>query len=69
MVATYQLWSFKKQVRDSSRVRLCSAVVRAKDPVAADGYKLLHLHEGVMSSDYTATAAFAALAAAGPLPQ
>lgn len=69
LVVTYQLWSFKGQSRDSSRVRLCSAIVRAREPSKADGYKLLHLHEGVMSQDCTATAAFAALAAKGLLLQ
>jgi hypothetical protein len=64
LVVTYQLWSFKGQSRDSSRVRQCSAVVRAVQPGAADGYKLLHLHEGVMSQEVTATAAFGALAVA-----
>uniref|UniRef100_A0A383VZ45 Sucrose-phosphatase n=1 Tax=Tetradesmus obliquus TaxID=3088 RepID=A0A383VZ45_TETOB len=63
LVVTYQLWSFKGQSRDSSRVRQCSVVVRAAQPAAADGFKLLHLHEGVMAADATATAAFAALAA------
>jgi hypothetical protein len=62
LVVTYQLWGFKGQSRDSSRVRQCSAVVRVKDPVAPDGYKLLHLHEGVMDAAATATAAFQALA-------
>jgi hypothetical protein len=62
LVVTYQLWSFKGQSRDSSRVRQCSAIVRAVQPGAADGYKLLHLHEAVMSQDATATAAFGALA-------
>jgi hypothetical protein len=66
LVVTYQLWSFKGQSRDSSRVRQCSAVVRAMQPGAADGFKLLHLHEGVMAQDVTATAAFAALAATSP---
>eukprot|EP00878_Enallax_costatus_P000447 GHUV01000538.1.p1 GENE.GHUV01000538.1~~GHUV01000538.1.p1 ORF type:complete len:517 (+),score=116.35 GHUV01000538.1:170-1552(+) len=69
LVVTYQLWSFKGQARDSSRVRLCSAIVRARDPVKADGFKLLHLHEGVMAPEFTATAAFAALAAKGLLLQ
>lgn len=64
LVVTYQLWGFKGQSRDSSRVRQCSAVVHVKDPAAADGYKLLHLHEGVMDEAVTATAAFQALAAA-----
>jgi hypothetical protein len=64
LVVTYQLWSFKGQSRDSSRVRQCSAVVHAVQPSAADGYKLLHLHEGVMSQEVTATAAFGALAVA-----
>jgi hypothetical protein len=62
LVVTYQLWSFKGQSRDSSRVRQCSAVVRAVKAGAADGFKLLHLHEGVMAQDVTATAAFGALA-------
>eukprot|EP00882_Tetradesmus_deserticola_P002034 GHRQ01002180.1.p1 GENE.GHRQ01002180.1~~GHRQ01002180.1.p1 ORF type:complete len:238 (+),score=83.34 GHRQ01002180.1:104-715(+) len=66
LVVTYQLWSFSGLARDSSRVRQCSAVVRATQPGAADGFKLLHLHESVMSQDVTATAAFAALAATGP---
>lgn len=69
LVVTHQLWSFTGQVRDSSRVRLCSAIVRARDPVKADGFKLLHLHEGVMAGEFTATAAFAALAAKGLLLQ
>lgn len=64
LVVTYQLWSFKGQGRDSSRVRQCSAILHVKDPAAADGYKLLHLHEGVMDEAATATAAFQALAAA-----
>lgn len=64
LVVVYQLWGFKGQSRDSSRVRQCSAVVHVKDPAAADGYKLLHLHEGVMDESATATAAFQALAAA-----
>lgn len=64
LVVTYQLWGFKGQSRDSSRVRQCSAIVHVKDPAAADGYKLLHLHEGVMDQAATATAAFQALAAA-----
>jgi hypothetical protein len=62
LVVTYQLWSFKGQSRDSSKVRQCSAIVRAVQPGAADGYKLLHLHESVMSQEVTATAAFGALA-------
>jgi hypothetical protein len=62
LVVTYQLWGFKGQRRDSSRVRQCSAVVLVKDPLAVDGYKLLHLHEGVMDAAATATAAFQALA-------
>jgi hypothetical protein len=33
-----------------------------RDPAAADGFKLLHLHEGVMDEAATATAAFQALA-------
>jgi hypothetical protein len=64
LVVVYQLWGFKGQGRDSSRVRQCSAVVHVKDPAAADGFKLLHLHEGVMDEAATATAAFQALAAA-----
>lgn len=63
LVVMYQLWGFKGQSRDSSRVRQCSALVHVKDPVAPDGYKLLHLHEGVMDAAATATAAFQALAA------
>lgn len=62
LVVTYQLWSFKGQQRDSNRVRLCTAMVRAQQPATADGFKLLHLHEGVMAMEYTATAMFAALA-------
>lgn len=62
LLVTYQLWSFTGQARDSSKVRLCSAVIRANSPAAADGYKLLHLHEGVMAADATTTANFAALA-------
>lgn len=65
LLVTYQLWSFKGQARDSSRVRQCSAVLHARDPAAADGYKLLHLHEGIMDEAATATAAFEALAGAG----
>jgi len=64
LVVTYQLWSFKGQGRDSSRVRQCSAILHVQDAAAADGYKLLHLHEGVMDEAATATAAFQALAAA-----
>jgi hypothetical protein len=63
LLVTYQLWSFKGQARDSSRVRQCSAVLQAVDPAAPDGYKLLHLHEGVMDLAATATGAFEALAA------
>eukprot|EP00879_Flechtneria_rotunda_P024899 GHRR01026425.1.p1 GENE.GHRR01026425.1~~GHRR01026425.1.p1 ORF type:complete len:237 (+),score=103.55 GHRR01026425.1:756-1466(+) len=63
LVVTYQLWSFKGQVRDSGRVRLCSAVVKVNKPDAADGFKLLHLHEGLVAPDFTATARFAELAA------
>lgn len=66
LLVVYQLWSFKGQSRDSSRVRQCSAVVRALNPAAADGYKLLHLHEGVMDELATATAEFKALAALQP---
>lgn len=62
LVVTYQLWGFKGQSRDSNRVRQCSAIVHVKDPAAADGYKLLHLHEGVMDESVTATAAFETLA-------
>eukprot|EP00775_Hariotina_reticulata_P009955 gene9955-10110_t len=62
LVVTYQLWGFQGQARDSGRVRLCTAIIRAKQPAAADGYKLLHLHEGVMAMDCTATARFEALA-------
>lgn len=65
LLVVYQLWSFKGQSRDSSRVRQCSAVVHVRDPAAADGYKLLHLHEGVMEQAATATAAFQALASVG----
>lgn len=62
LVVVYQLWGFKGQARDSSRVRQCSAIVHVRDPAAADGFKLLHLHEGVMDEAATATAAFQALA-------
>jgi Sucrose-6F-phosphate phosphohydrolase len=64
LLVTYQLWSFKGQARDNQRVRLCSALVRAAVPAAKDGFRLVHLHEAFMSSAHTATAAFAALAAA-----
>lgn len=63
LLATYRLWSFKGQQRDSSRVRMCSAVLRAATAGDAAGYKLLHLHEGVMDEPATSTGAFEALAA------
>lgn len=64
LLVTYQLWSFKGQARDSERVRLCSALVRAVGSTERDGFKLVHLHETVMLRSHTATAAFAALAVA-----
>jgi hypothetical protein len=65
LLVLYQLWSFAGAARDSGRVRQCSAVVQAVSPDAADGYRLLHLHESVMTGAATPTGAFDALAAAG----
>ncbi|KAF8068240.1 SPP1 [Scenedesmus sp. PABB004] len=66
VLATYQLWSFTGQARDSTRVRACSALLRAADAgdAGGGGFKLLHLHESVMARDATPTAAFEALARA-----
>jgi hypothetical protein len=55
LLVLYELWSFKGQQRDSSSVRLCSAVVHVVAPGAADGYKLLHLHESTMAAEATVT--------------
>jgi hypothetical protein len=55
LLVLYELWSFKGQQRDSSSVRLCSAVVHVAGAGAADGYKLLHLHESTMAAEATVT--------------
>lgn len=61
VLVSYQLWSFNKDKRDSSRVRMCSAVL-LQNSGAGDGFNLAHLHESYMDPRATATQAFVDLA-------
>jgi hypothetical protein len=70
-LANYQLWSFKEGSRDSGGALACSALLRvvgvngSRDDAEggeAAAVKLVHLHEGPLGYDLTATKAFRDLA-------